>query len=249
MLCEVVMRSLALSILLLGVVANGAVADPVVDLSWNGCAGPIDRAVAAGDKPELYASVLGQSQTSIGYTIKLRLSTPSVYPDAWRFDPSGCEPFGTFQAGQDAPPPVAVSCPPLHGSVPSSLGKTFSYDGVNDAAAIEISVGYPGNLGQGNPGATNPSQRYHLAVVRFDMTKGVTGPSSPAGFCGGLEKPMCITVTSAQWGDPAGVLHSWTLGNSSLTANDPQNSSHCPGIGPTAAQRSTWGSIKSQYRL
>src|SRR5258707_15887970 len=98
---EVVMRALALSILLLGVVANGAIADPVVDLSWNGCAGPIDRTVAAGDQPELYVSVLGQSQTSIGYTINLRLTTPSVYPDAWRFDPSGCEPFGSFQTAQN----------------------------------------------------------------------------------------------------------------------------------------------------
>src|SRR5689334_15925053 len=117
--CEVAMRSLALSILLLGVVANGAIADPVVDLYWNGCAGPIDRAVVTGDKPELYISVLGQSQTTIGYTINLRLLTASggsglQYPDAWRFDPAGCEPFGSLQAGQDAPPPVAVSCPPLH---------------------------------------------------------------------------------------------------------------------------------------
>ena len=198
--------------------------------------------------------MLGESNTSIGYTIKLRLSTApggpgAQYPDAWRFDPSGCEPFGSFQAGQDAPPAVAATCPPLHGTVPSSLSKTFSYDAVTDAASIVLGVGYLGNLGQGNSGVANPAQRMHLGVVRLVMTKAATGPTTPPTTCGGLEKPLCITITSAQWTNPPGTTFNWAIGNASITANDPQNASQCPGIGPTPAQPSTWGTIKNQYRL
>ena len=42
------MRSLLLSILLLVVASPGALAAGVVDLYWNGCTGPIDRVVSAG---------------------------------------------------------------------------------------------------------------------------------------------------------------------------------------------------------
>jgi hypothetical protein len=243
------MRSLPLSILLLGIVAHAAGAAGVVDLAWNGCTGPVDRAVVTGDQPELYLSVLGMGSASLGYTIKLRLSTPFGYPDAWRFDPNGCEPFGSFQAGQDAPPAVAATCPPMHGSVASILSKSFSYDAGTGTAAIVLGVGYPGPFGGGNPVA-NPAQRYHLGVVRLVMTNAVTGPSgAPQVACGGLEKPMCITTTSAEWSTPAGATNTWAVGNASITANDPQNASQCPGIAPTVARPSTWGAIRSQYRL
>jgi hypothetical protein len=237
------------SLLLLSVAASSAFAEGNVNLSWDTCVGPIDKAVLPGTQAFAFASVLGMATASSGYEVDLAIGTPgSQLADAWRFDPSGCE--GSSLIAMDQNPTAAVSkvCPALQGQAASLQIKDYSYDTITGKARLVFANAYP--TGFSSPVVTT---RYHLVNVKFDMTFGVNGPADPAIACGGLEKPVCIALTkqiyiqySAVPGDPAnGTEHTWGVAQDHITSNDPQNTTRCPGAVP--ARPATWGQIKNTY--
>ena len=77
----------------------------------------------------------------------------------------------------------------------------------------------------------------------FDHSFSVVGVTTPGTDCGGVEQPICFATIVATYLDANGTEINWGLdGNLSLTAN---GSVGCP---YSAAQPTTWGAIKSQYR-
>jgi hypothetical protein len=242
-------KAFALAAILLAAAASHAFANPAVSLSWNSCTGPTNRTVSAGDVVDLYVSVLGQSQAARAYECFILVGyTTRTVPDAWRFDPTGCEGSANLQINHLAPAAVAGTCPSFQGDLFSLQIKDFTYDPVSQFARITLEDAYPNN-GAGNPAATDPTQRYFLEDVHFDMQKASAG-ATPVDLstCGGVERPVCFQLSDAEWIDLNIGDNVWPIASPSVTANDPTNSTRCPGLIPTASRPSTWGAIKNQYR-
>ena len=230
------------SLLVLGASATMAFAEGAVQINWDTCIGPINKAVTPGSIAQSNVSVLGHTALSSGYEIDILVGQPGGIRDAWRFDAAGCQ--GTALLTMDHTPPAAISkaCPAFQGTLQSLQIKDYSYDAVTGKARGVIANAYPsGQL------SVNPAQRYFLAGWKFDETFGVTGPSDPGNTCGGLEFGTCIHITKASYisvGD--GVEHNWIIGGEFITANDAANSSNCPAA--TTASSTTWGALKNTYR-
>jgi len=241
----------ALTALLVAAVASHACANPAVSLSWNSCVGPTNRSVAPGDVVDLYVSVLGQNQTAKSYEciILVQYTTRDV-PDAWRFDPTGCEGPENLQINYLAPVAVAGTCPSFQGNLSSVQIKDYSYDVTSAFARITLADSYPQpSFEGGNPAATDPAQRYFLEDVHFDMRNATTGSTPPdLSSCGGVGRPVCFWLSDAEWIDLSNDDLVWPVASPAVTANDPTNSTRCPGLIPTASRPSTWGAIKDQYR-
>jgi hypothetical protein len=242
-----------LAMLLLTVTASRSVAENGVSLSWDNCAGPFNKSITGGATADVYISVLGQSQVSQAYEVVTFLSPATVaFPDAWRFDPTGCEGSTRIALNHLAPAAVAGSCPSFQGAFQSVQIKDYEFDTVSNKVRIVLADAYPNmdpatGVNHGNPGAVNPAQRYFLADYHFDFTSANAGPSPvDLSTCGGVEAPMCFMLTMATWVDLNGEEIPWAWNSGYLTANDPQDRSHCPSVVPVVAK--TWGSLKSQYR-
>jgi hypothetical protein len=228
------------SILLLGVASN-AFAAGAVSLNWDSCVGPIDKAVPAGTM-QLFESVLGQSLPHQAYQVQVTLGSPGGIRDAWRFDPAGCQGSSFITINHLAPASVVKVCPTFQGTAQSVQVKDYSYDALTGKAKLSLYNAYP----PANNVQINPAQRYFLGQIIFDHTFSVAGPTDPGANCGGVEAPVCLHITSASWLDPAGAEFPWGIAQEFVTANDPANTSHCPGATP--ATSTTWGNLKNQYR-
>jgi hypothetical protein len=242
------------SLLFLGAVTTTAFAAPVANLSWDGCTGPVNKAIAPGTQASAYVSVLGVTTTSQAYQVQVRIGngTP-VLADAWRFDPAGCQGSSFITIDHLAPAAVSKTCPSFQGILASVQVKAYLYDepGQPGRARAVCYNAYPNNAcsgcpAQGNPAATNPAQRYFLARFLFDESFGVNGPSDPGLTCGGLEIGTCLAMVSQSWLDIDGNEFALPLAQDYLTSNDASNATRCPGATPTKA--TTWGSLKNQYR-
>jgi hypothetical protein len=242
-----------LALLLLAVTASRAMADGGVNFCWDACLGPVNKAASGGGSADAYVSVLGQSQVAQSYQVHVLVGLGySPIADAWRFDAAGCEGRARFTLNDLAPAAVAASCPSFQGNVPSVHIKDFSYDPIAYRGSITLAVAYPNadpvtGASRGNPAATDPAQRYFLANDHFDLTDASVGPT-PADLstCGGIEVPLCFTVTSASWLDLAGNESFWPIANEFISTNDPNGNHGCPGVVPAAPK--TWGAVKGQYR-
>jgi hypothetical protein len=228
------------SLLFLGVASN-AFADGAVSINWDSCTGPINKTIVAGAN-NLYESVLGQSLPHQAYQVQLGLYSPGGLRDAWRFDPAGCQGSSFITINHLAPAAVVKVCPTFQGTAQSVQVKDYSYDSLTGRARLALYNAYPPS----NTTQIVPTQRYFLGQIIFDHSFSVAGATDPGNTCGGLEVPVCIVVTSASWLDPAGAEFPWTVAQGYVTANDPTNSTQCPG--PTAARATTWGNLKNQYR-
>jgi hypothetical protein len=229
------------AVLLLGATATSARAVDSVSINWDSCTGPINKVLTGGGVADAYASLIGQSETSQGYECIVigRPIAGGVMPDAWRFDPTGCEGSSLFTLNHLAPAAVAKTCPSLQGTQISLQIKDYSFDPTTGAVRIVIANAYP-NGGAGNPAATDPTQRYFMADFHFDLTYATTGPTPPdLSTCGGLEVPVRFSIVDAIWLDLSGVERAMLFSNGSITANDP----HAVPVTTTS-----WGAIKSQYR-
>jgi hypothetical protein len=223
--------------------ASGSYAGGAVSLSWNSCTGPIDRAVVPGDHLSLNASLLGQSEGSGSYDVILRIGPGhATFPDAWRFDQLGCQGPSRFSITQKPRISEAATCPVFEDSVgPPTILIDYSYDPTFQRAVLTFAhyqlLPKP---------SSDPSQRYFLVGFQFDHTVSVDGSSVGGQSCGGLEQPMCFAIDYAHWLTLADDELAWAIDQGFATANDPTNSSHCPGATP--ARSTTWGRVKDQYR-
>ena len=239
-------RVLSLFALLL-CAASPAGAAGVVTLSWDGCTGPVTKTVLPGSQATLFASVIGHSEAHQGYHVRLVVGTSCAapgaasFPDAWRFEDGGCQPAGAFRIDDLAPAEVAATCPSFRpSSLPALIVKRYSFDAATGRATIDLASVY-----QDGVAVVNPGQRYFLGRFVFDQGHGIVGPSS-AGFCGGLETPLCIQPTDLLWLNASGDAISWLTDTACLTVNDPGHTVGCNN--PTPARATTWGAIRGQYR-
>lgn len=231
------------SLMFLSAISTSAFAQGAVSLVWDGCTGPINKQIAPGTPPPgtaMWASVLGQRDMHKSYEVDVTLGSPGGLRDAWRFDAPGCQ--GTPQIKYDFLSP-AKSCPSFQGAAASLQITNYSFDSATGKARAVLANSYPSGS---TPNEQIPTTRYFLARFNFDHTYSVNGPGTPGQTCGGLEVPVCAHITKAIWIDSAGLEHAFTVAQEYVTANDPNNSSGCPGA--TATQAKTWGSVKSQYR-
>jgi hypothetical protein len=184
----------------------------------------------------------------------------SAVPDAWRFDPAGCQ-GGRLTLAQPAP---TGACLPLRGTHPTELSQV-------DYIAFPPGAWSGGKqiirfLAQFDPMVADPTKTYTIARFVFDHSNSVLGSTSAADACGCQERPLCISLAQAIYEDGDGVERSFSIASSSIHWNDPANSLICPYgpdlcdpdcgwygdttcvATPTAAERQTWGRVKASYR-
>lgn len=225
-----------LSVLFLGATATMSHAQGAVSIDWQTCASAVDRAVVAAPNQKINVSVINQSELHKAYDVRVTFGSPGGLRDAWRFDTDGCQTGLLVMNVVDA-----KTCPTfMQGGAGNLQIKKFTYDPVTGKI-----VGLLANAYQAVT-TVSPATRYLLCSYNFDMTYAVAGPTTPGVDCGGVEVPMCAHITYATWLDLAGNEIPWTVAKEFVTANDPLNSSGCPGATPATSK--TWGSLKSQYR-
>ena len=238
------------SLLCLATFATGASASGNVNISWDSCTGPSDKAIVAGSPASsnmIFASVLGVTEVAKSYQVQLKLATGTgSLPDAWRFDAAGCQ--GAAGVTIDHLTGSSKACPAYMGTIsPSFQLKDYTYDVGTGVASTFLANAYP-NGGLGNPAATNSAQRYFLARWSFDHTYSVAGAGDPPNTCGGLEAAICqasvsLTNNAASYVNTNDQEVAWGFQSMFVTTNGHVG---CPGATPTQAK--TWGQIKDQYK-
>jgi hypothetical protein len=228
-------------------VPTAARADGVLDLLWDGCTGPVTKTILPGTFHRVYASEFGHTSTHYGYDLRIRLTTwcgqgsPSAaLTDAWRFDATGCQGSDFILIDHltvDGP----FRCPSFQGPIASVQTKQFQFDPLTGQAQVILVNSYPG----GSP-PINLGFRKYLVAILFDHTLSVPGATTPGISCGGLSTPVCLSIAKAAWLDAEGNENAFALGNSCVTANDPNEVTGCTGSTPVRAR--SWGAIKDFYR-
>jgi hypothetical protein len=232
----------------------------LVEISWDRCAPIVPTRFPTAGPIVFFASVIGHSSPHQRYEIRFLLRNddyPHVLPDAWRFDPDGCN-AGSFQfTGSPAFAEIPENCPVF---VPITVQRVSvaRFDLVDPSWGFSpgIGTGYLG-LSYANGGAGSPNhdanQRYLLGRFTFDHTWSVSGPTPDDGSaCGGLEKGMCVHLfgSHCQWTDLTGTTWGFATSPQWLVVKGTGSGFGCfvPDFDPTPAPASTWGSIKAQYR-
>jgi hypothetical protein len=159
-----------------------------------------------------------------------------MVPDAWRFDPQGCQ-TANFSEVTYITTAAGASCPGLRNGEDVPVN-TYAYDPVTHWAEVEGSDAYAAAGGR----FPNPSQLYLLYRFRFPLDEDI---------CPGSLQPLCFVLTKAEFAvgmDPASAyLVFGSHGHSWVTFNDPDNSqTGC--MDPTPTHPSTWGRMKGLYR-
>jgi len=236
-----------------------------VQMSWNGCnTTPVtDLAFTAGQAGtlNLFVFVTNQSDNTLSYQVKILYgnSTTKTVPDAWRFDPIGCQTSAFVTLNHQPPAAVSKTCLSFQdaGGPHASLQiKDVNFVPAGQGYAttlmlVQVANAYP-NGGAGN--TPNPAVKYFLMDAEFNQSFASIG-ATPVdnSTCGGAETPVCFNLASATYiiADGSGaevpfVFHGQSTGDW-LTAHEATTGT-VPTCQATPAQTRTWGSIKSQYR-
>lgn len=258
------------TILFLGPVFPAAAA-PTIDLSWDSCSPIVVAKVPVPGQPvaTLYCSVTGMDRVHKGYVSKLwfatemKCRTETSTPDAWRFDPPGCQ-SGLAQVDFGNTDPA---CPPMSGPTgPVLTISTFEYSPVdfNDQTAVGSMRGTLAAAYPNTPQTPDPARRYHLFAIRFDHTFSVEGEGTPGVTCGGNERPLCLALwsglethsgncsfhrrlESVYVDAEAGVEIPFQLGQAFASFGLEQGTAFsCFEVVP--ARATTWGAIKARHR-
>ena len=230
------MRKLLMGMAILSTLAVAGVsraAIGTVDLSWDGCTGPVDKTTTTPGIYNLFITELGHDQPHKAYDVRIIYgdATQNV-PDAWRFDADGCE--GTSLITQDV---TSKLCPPFWQNAPGALQiKKVEFSPPQDGYATTLMRILLANA-YGEVNVVVPTTRYLLEVIKFDLSAAVVGAGSPPATCGGFEVPMNFKLTYAIWLDLAGNEIPFNRSRTTVSFN---------GVVPVRAE--TCGSIKSQYR-
>jgi hypothetical protein len=235
------MRKLLMGMAILSTLAVAGVSQAAigtVDLSWDGCTGPIDKTTTTPGFYSIFITELGHDQPHKAYDVRIIYGDANqTVPDAWRFDADGCE--GTSLITQDV---TSKLCPPFWQNVPGALQiKKVEFSPPQDGYATTLMRVLLANA-YSDVSVVNPATRYLLEVIKFDLNAAVVGAGSPPITCGGMEVPMCFKLSYATWLDLAGNEIPFNRG---ITQVSWQGPSACPAV-PVLPK--TWGSIKNQYR-
>jgi len=235
------MRKLLLRLAVLGFVSVAGMSHAAVgtvDMTWDGCTGPVDKTTTTPGYYSLFLTVIGHDQPHIAYYVSFVYGNASQeVPDAWRFDAEGCETSAGIT--QDV---TSKLCPPFSQNGDGVQIRRVRFSPPSDIWATTLMQVLLANS-YVRVDSVDPATRYLLERVRFDLTYAVAGASS-AATCGGFEQPICFKLSLATWLDPAGneIYFNHPYPTTMVTFNGPGACSALP------ARASTWGSIKSQYR-
>jgi len=232
-----------------------ALADPVSAavgtalMSWDACTPAVDNKNMTDPGPySIFVSLLGNDMWTTSYQVRaIYADGNQTVPDAWRFDPEGCQ--GSNFVTIDHRPPAALSktCPPMDQYVNSIQIKNVNFTPFTDpysTTTMRILLANAYLAGAQAEAAT----RYFLAGFTFDHASSVAGAGTPTQTCGGFESSMCFKLTVVEVYDESNnggypiPLGAWNTGSRVVTFN---GGSACLAI---PARATTWGTIKSQYR-
>jgi len=222
--------------------------DGIVELSWNACS-PIvqDLSTTTPGTYSAYASVRDFDAAHLAYVVEIFYgNTNQTVPDAWRFDPAGCQETYSSPIDSFAPAEVAQACPSLVTTRVGSIAIRQVELNLDRPAwpatnmRMLLAVAYQ----PGSP-AADPAKRYFLARFRFDHTKSVVGDAVSWGSCGGMEQSMCIKLGDAQYVGQDQITRDFgrSTPTPTLSFNSP---AAC--VGATPAHATTWGWIRGAYR-
>jgi len=229
-----------------------------VTMGWTGCnASPItDLAVTAGQATgiQLVTFVTGMDVPTTAYQVEILYGDATLHtPDAWRFDPTGCQ-GSAFVTLQHSPPAaLSKTCPSFQdagGNQQSlqiqDLSANIKSPYATTLMRFTMANSYPSGPGNVPVAAT----KYFLAGLLFDETFGSVGPTppgNPPASCGNIETPICFNLNYATYLDLQGAELPFTFHGGAtgdwITAN-----AFGAGCQNTPAVTRTWGAIKSQYR-
>lgn len=218
-------------------------AAPTVSLTWDDCAGPVNKASSGPGSYSLFASVIGMDEGHKAYEVWIKFGDSSDnVPDAWRFDPAGCQ--GNAGAAVDylPSPAIAASCPALHENLqslqiiavdrwPETLGEPTTL------MRALVAVAYPAGVA-----SPDPNQRYFMARFAFDHASSVNGTGAAATTCGGFETPIDFGIHRSKYVTFDGMEHSFAYAANPVATFNSEKGAAVP------AHPSTWGAIKNQYR-
>jgi hypothetical protein len=231
-----------MTLLILGFAGAAYAASPRIDLAWTQCYGVTgwltNRSYTGAANYDLQVSASNVTVDNVGeaywgHDVVVTIG-PNV-PDAWRFDPQGCQ-TANFSEVTYITTAAGASCPGLRNGEDVPVN-TYAYNPVTGKAEVEGSDAYAAAGGR----IPNPSQLYLLYRFRFPLDEDI---------CPGSLQPLCFHLTKAEFAvgtEPAlAYLVFGTPGQFWATWNDAPNSLGCPGATPT--QPSTWGRMKGLYR-
>jgi hypothetical protein len=206
---------------------------------WDACAASATPAansnkVWAG--PIIYRQVLsatGADNICKGWDISIQIETiaNASFPDAWRFDPVGCNDsqlsFTTL--------PVSLSlCPSFQGSQPISICQYWfntAPAGPNQALLRAQSIFMPFD-----PVA---AKEYTVFQLRYDLAFAELGPGNSPFTCGGAETGLSFRVVEQKLLEGDDEIVDWPVAHDRIT---------WMGADPVPTVPSTWGRIKATYR-
>ena len=214
---------------------------PSAQFLWDGCANGSDRKDFGGPGPyNLVLSAKGLSQTITGLQFEFYVQTMNTscygkpsYPDAWRFEPGGCQ-SGRLSVATGGAGPLCQGLSATHRT--DQLNVAFEPQS-GDLMIVRLTSSF-------DPVTPNPVNTYALAQFVFDHSLSTVGPST-AGSCGNVDVGMCFTTSGAMLTGPSGNVDLFISQFTSVAWNVYANP-WCGYCDPT--QPATWGRIKALYK-
>jgi hypothetical protein len=234
-----ILRLTFLSCLAFAGVSEAAIG--TIDLSWDGCTGPVDKTTTTPGVYSLFITEVGQDQAARAYDVRLVYGNATQeVPDAWRFDAEGCETGAAIQLDF-----ASKVCPSFAQETDSSATiRVVGFVPPSDPYATTLMrILFAHAYAPGNP--VEPATRHLLERIQFDMNDAVVGAGT-ATTCGGFEQAICFALTYATFLDLDRNEVPFNRARTPLTVSFDGPIATCPGVVPVRAE--TWGSIKSQYR-
>lgn len=236
----------------LAVASSSHAAPGTIAMSWTGCNVPVvtDLTVADGStNAKLFCYVTGMSDPTKSYQLQLLYGDANkTVPDAWRFDPVGCQGSSFVIINHLAPSSVVKTCATFQGPVASVQVKDVGFSPVANPYPTTLMRISLADLYGDTPNAPSAGTKYFVMDTEFDETFGTAAPTAGSN-CGGLGAKLCFNLNSATYiiadGSDAelpfvfhgGADGDWATANGGGTG----------GCQNTPVVAKTWGSIKSQY--
>jgi hypothetical protein len=236
--------------------AGPAHSQPVFNMAWNGCYGTSGVVAPPAQNLEwtdrfaqykLYASVTNVSipagEFVFGHDVYIEIGVN--LPDAWRFDPAGCQTANAAQVNYNDL--GAIGCPGLRSGASVTVTGFIWTDPVAGMAVISAATGYPDGRASA---AADPSTTYLLWEMTFPMTS--AGTAGGSGPCVGADQ-LAIFIThkvELVIGENVVDARLVTTGAGAWgCATFNGEGVVLPGSGCRAqAEDATWGQVKGLYR-
>jgi len=174
--------------LFLVVAASPACSAPVISMNWGSCTGPTHQPNTGAHVYSLYISVTGIDRPHQANEVWFGFAAENdSTPDAWVFDPTGCQ-SPALAVVSIAPDSASLgTCPALDAGrsklkfTTVRLRPTAPYGPMQCIVANTYPVGVA---------KFDPKQRYLIARIDFDHSASVGGTAHTDTTCGGFEQKI-----------------------------------------------------------